>query len=213
MRPVFRIVAITLFISCALLRPLGALGNWEIVDCVTSEISNETKPGSALLRLKEYIDSRKNIVSAHQLEMTPQGARLKVGVLERDQKRFIGLYTRAVNEGSLREIDMGPVVGPKVFIMLNHMMWNAPKTRANVTIKGTFKQNVFETAQEEQAAGLVSRAETNDPFAWTEQEVKDYNTAVQELGLSRCRSNRCAIEIRISNGSAAILLTADGKPI
>lgn len=213
MRPFFRTAAIALFVCCAFFRPQSAAANWELVDCLTSEVSSELQTGSALSKLKEYIESPKNKLSEHELVMTPSGARLKIGVLMRDQKRFLSLCGRAMDEGSLHEIDAGAVVGPKVFIMLNHLMWQAPKSRADVIIKGTFSDYTIKAAREQHASQTISRTRMSDHDAWTQQEVNDFNTAIDELGLSRCHSSRCAFLIKISNGRAAIYLTDDGKPI
>ncbi len=186
----------------------------KVIECFHTQISKSLQSQPALSKLIHYIESRKLQFGDHELEVTPtDGAKLKLGFIWRDEKRFIALCLRAVNEGSLSEIDAGPIVGPKAFIMLNHMMSKPPKAPANVVIKGTFSQDVLEMARAEQSMGTATRRESADPREWTEQEIRDFNIAARNFGLSRCHAYECVFEIRIKEGLATILLTAGGKPI
>ncbi len=217
MRPLIYVTATLALAFCSVLQDshgVYAAENSKTVECVRAQLSNNLQLPPALSKLKEYIESKSNFLPQHKLELTPTvEAKLKIGVLYHDQKQFLALCIRAAKEGSLSEIDAGRVLSPKVFIMLNHLMVRVPKANVNMVIKGIFSEHIFKTARKEQSAGIMTRRVSKDPDVWNEQEIRDFEAAVRNLGLSRCRNNACAFEIRIKEGRAEILLTAGGKPI
>jgi hypothetical protein len=165
----------------------------------------------ALSKLRDYLAQPDLKDFAHELELTPTGVKLNVGSLQRDQKRFMNLVTRAIQEGSLTEIDAGSVVGPKVFIMLNHFMSSAPNRSAPLTVRGEFSRKIVASTREEYSHERILKHDPENPYGWTEAEIRHFEVAVKSLGLERCKgSQSCRFQITVRNGQGTVEILQGG---
>jgi hypothetical protein len=204
-----------------------ALGSSSYLACLISRFSRSLNSSTeqvarkkkgvqsraALNSLKDFIKSQRTHLP-HSLTMTPQGGIVQIGLLDRSQKLFMVLLLRAIREGNIAEINTGPVIGPKVFIILNHFLSEAKNLNSPLVIKGTFEPKaIIQKAQKEQMSGLLERA---SPYAgeWSKKEASEFDEAIKSLRLETCNQKfidpnkrLCAFEFVIKNGKLSVSLT------
>lgn len=175
------------------------------------------QPGAprAIDRLQTFLDAdRKSTFIPHELVMGPNGATLKIGYLERTQKRFMSLVIRAIEEGDLSNIEAGEVVGPKVLILLNRMRDLAIRSDKPLTIRGILSPaQLREKAFMQQSFGISERFQPDMPESWTQQEARDFKKAWKDLGIKKCdfpqaedRIHLCQFEISVRDGKSTLVI-------
>lgn len=150
----------------------------------------------ALADLEEHL--AKSSTDSHRLTSTPDGMVLKIGELERSQKKFMGLLLKTVREGSLPVIDGGLVIGPKALSWTNSIAKYAASHGKKLTIKGHFfPQEIADTYKNQLSRGTAAKG---DPNYWSPSEIEDYNRALRDLNIQDCKTEWCRFSVTIDNG-------------
>lgn len=136
--------------------------------------------GRAAESLVTYLHQTKNDGNGHEMARRVDGWELNIGHLDRVEKRLMALTTLALRDGSLKRINAGLIVGPKVLSLVDRLRAEAEKDKLDVTLTGSFRP-AFLYAQFE-----VQRAEANPkghPRYWSPSEVADFERTFEDLGV------------------------------
>jgi hypothetical protein len=147
------------------------------------------KPGLAeldtLLKEPKFREKFRDPGDEHRLTLKNGKGRLKIGIWNRDQRRFTALVLKAVREGSLGEIDAGEVVGPKVLLLLDHLRVLGEKEGWSLEVKGRFNLAFLrDRADTQQFLNLPSTSAQS----WSDAERRAFTAAIENLRLEDCEA-------------------------
>jgi hypothetical protein len=138
---------------------------------------------SSIVELARYLNTQTSELG-HKLVLKNDRVELNIGYLKREEKRFMALVLRAIEEGSLGRINAGLVTGPKVLILLDRLRMKS--FRGDFEILGGMNlDQLIKSADLQidlQKQGLRPY-ESDADNVWTDQEKKDFNQAIENLGL------------------------------
>ena len=156
-----------------------------LADAFTSKAD---QPPSSLKRLTLYLKRHSETVN-HTITKIGKRNVLNIGYLHKNEKEFMLLVSRAVQDGSISEINAGQITGPKVLGMLNHIYKSAPNQNLKMTGFLSPKKLMMEASIDLQNRNMAFHTfgkewyEANDENPWTNGEVRNFQNAIQELGL------------------------------
>lgn len=162
---------------------------------VASAAAQSTK---ALDNLRSYLLSN----TSHSIAKSRKGPVLKIGYLERSQQKFMVLTMRAIDEGSLKIVDAGSVIGPKVFTSINSLVKYAVSNGKNLTIQGSFNPKGIMSAFKSQSE--LWQSYIGSPRRWTAAEVEDFKQSLQDLHFQEWKGEYCLFKIEVNEGKVTI---------
>jgi len=134
------------------------------------------------------------------LKIRGQKGSLKVGIARRDQRRLNALILKALREGSLNDIDLGEVTGPKSLILIDRLRELGEAEGLSFSLRGRFDVAFLrDRAHSHQELNLPPPS----AFHYSAAEQTALAAAYRNLGLDACEER----------GAGAFVLTATaGRP-
>lgn len=108
------------------------------------------------------------------------GWELEIGYLNREEKRMMALTALALRDGSLKFIDAGQIVGPKVLPLINRLRLEAERDGFDVNIRGAFQPDYLRTVFESQ---LQKSLPVGHAMRWSPKEIADFARAIDDFRL------------------------------
>ena len=147
-----------------------------------------------LAELEEYLSSNGRF-DGHVLTYNSDSPVLSIGTLRRDQKKFMVLAMKAIQEGSVKEIQGNLIVGPKALTTLDNLAKDAVKNGRELKIEGRFSTDTI-------MKNFKAQKESPDNTGankWSIKEEADFQEALQSLQLEKCPHSMCNFTVKIKD--------------
>lgn len=116
---------------------------------------------------------------------------LKIGYLEKRDRSFMVETARQIKEGTIKKVDAGQIVGPKVLPTMMDFGKRVGQESGSVQFRGSLNGSRIKTSFEDQVRAAVPAAYDSgraNPYHWSSQEIENYRRAYAEMGIDEaCR--------------------------